>query len=132
MEAMQTNLTDVYTPQLRNSFRLTFARAPDPPDKDFSDSSYHESDSQSIPVGIIDAWTNNENYKKCLEVMKVSKYDNEDFMIPFQVTKSHDLSRSRQKFDQESIEFLKRKQDPLIEHIDRTTMKEIVKWHDEF
>ena len=73
MEAVQTNLTEVYTPQLRNSFILSFPQAPDPHDKDFSDNSYHESDSQSIPVGIIDAWTNNENYKKCLKVMKVSK-----------------------------------------------------------
>ena len=64
--------------------------------------------------------------------MEISKFDDEYLMNPFNVLNLKDLSKNKQKFTEESIKRINRRQDPLIDNIDRTTKDKIVKCHDEF
>ena len=64
--------------------------------------------------------------------MEISKFDDEDLMNPFNVLNLKDLAKNKQKFTEESIKRINRRQDPLIDNIDSTTKDKIVKFRDEF
>ena len=98
MMERESFLTNVYTPMLKNSLKSTFAKAPDPPNIDFSDVEDHDLSIRSIPTCIIDSCINNTNYRKCIEAMEISKFDDEDLMNPFNVLDLKDLAKNKQKF----------------------------------
>ena len=132
MEDSESYLTNVYTPMLKNGLKLTFVKTPDPPNIEFSDVADHDFSIGSIPTGIIDSRINNTNYRKCIEAMEISKFDEEDLKNPFDVLNLKDLAKNKQKFTEESIKRINRTQDPLIDNIDSTTKDKIVKCRDEF